>query len=430
MKDRWHRADRWHSGNRVELLQDGDEFFPRVFAALREARSEVFLETFILSDDKVGRQLRAELIAAARRGVRVVVTVDGFGSPGLEGEFIDGLTAAGVHFHIFNPGLTIFGLRTNLFRRLHRKIIVIDGTLAYVGGINFIADQLRDFGPEGKRDYAVEIEGPVVDDIHTFAEHAIRKPHRGPRHWRRPPQRTDTPSKSVGSAQALFVTRDNRSARTQIERHYHLAIRRAQHELIIANAYFFPGYRLLWRLRQAARRGVRVTLIIQGRPDIGVIKWATRQLYDYLLTSGVQIYEYCERPLHGKVAIADSDWSTVGSSNLDPLSLSLNLEANVILLDSDFNRILRARLHELMDSQCKPVGTENLPPHQWWGGVVSAVVFHFIRQFPHWASWLPRHTVVLKKVALKKVEIAQKVENAETEVERDNTQTLDPSAQP
>lgn len=394
--------DRWHSGNRVELLQDGDEFFPRVFAALRTARSEVFLETFILSDDKVGRELRTELIGAAKRGVRVFVTVDGFGSPGLEGEFIDGLTAVGVHFHIFNPGFTIFGVRTNLFRRLHRKIIVIDGQLAFIGGINFIADQLEDFGPLAKRDYAVEIEGPVVDDIRTFAEHAIRKPHRGPRDWGRRPSsdksRVNGTATPRGSAKALFVTRDNRSARTQIERHYHLAIRQARHELIIANAYFFPGYRLLWRLRQAARRGVRVSLILQGRADIGMVKWASRQLYDYLLGSGIQIYEYCERPLHGKVAIADDEWSTVGSSNLDPLSLSLNLEANVIFLDRDLNRTLRARLQELMESQCQPVAAENIGRNQWWRGLVSGAVFHFIRQFPHWANWLPKHTVILKKM--------------------------------
>ncbi|MET0378325.1 MAG: cardiolipin synthase ClsB [Spongiibacteraceae bacterium] len=390
--------DRWHPGNRVELLQDGDEFFPRVFAALRAARSEVFLETFILSDDKVGRELRSELIAAATRGVRVFVTVDGFGSPGLEGEFIDGLTAAGVHFHIFNPGLTLFGVRTNLFRRLHRKIIVIDGQLAFVGGINFIADQLEDFGPLAKRDYAVEIEGPVVADIHAFAEHAIRKPHRSLHNTGQREYHDTSTTTSRGSAKALFVTRDNRRARTHIERHYHLAIRQAQHELIIANAYFFPGYRLLWRLRQAARRGVRVSLILQGRPDIGLIKWASSQLYDYLLSSGVQIYEYCERPLHGKVAIADGEWSTVGSSNLDPLSLSLNLEANVVLLDREFNRTLRARLKDLMESQCQPVVAENISHNQWWRGAVSAVVFHFIRQFPHWANWLPRHTVALKKM--------------------------------
>src|SRR5690606_9945621 len=116
-------------------------------------------------------------------------------------------------------------------------------------------------------------------------------------------------SPPAGNARVLFVMRDNRRFRTTIERQYRLAIRQARHELLIANAYFFPGYRLLWRLRQAAQRGVRVRLILQGRADMEWVKWATRQLYDYLLAAGVTIYEYCERPLHAKVAIADDEWA-------------------------------------------------------------------------------------------------------------------------
>ena len=203
---------RWHSGNRVQLLTDGDEFFPRLFSAMEQAQHEILVETFILSNDKVGRELHSRLIAAARRGVRVAVTVDGSGSPGLKGQFLDGLVAAGVTFQVFNPGLTLFGMRTNLYRRMHRKIVVIDGRLAYVGGINFIADQLSDFGPEAKRDYAAEIEGPVVNEIRTFF---IKTNHR--HHLkllpltlgnRRQPQ--------SGKAQILFVDGDNRHSRNNI----------------------------------------------------------------------------------------------------------------------------------------------------------------------------------------------------------------------
>lgn len=394
---------RWRHGNRVELLQDGDEFFPRVFEAIRGAREEIFLETFILSDDKVGRELRELLIAAAERGLRVAVTVDGFGSPGLEGEFIDGMTRAGVHFHVFNPSFAPFGFRINWFRRLHRKIVVIDGHTAYVGGINFIADQLGDFGPEAKRDYAVELQGPVVQDIHEFASSTLRERLLRRFHWGRRAQLRDLNGahNSADGARVLFVTRDNRRFRTRIERHYRIAIRQAQRELIIANAYFFPGYLLLRQLRQAARRGVRVSLILQGRPDIALVKWAATQLYDYLLGAGVQIYEYCERPLHGKVALADHEWSTVGSSNLDPLSLSLNLEANVFILDREFNRTLRERLQVLIDHQCQAVQPTAAARGQWWRGVIGAVVFHVVRNFPMWARWLPHHTIVMKKVGAK-----------------------------
>lgn len=385
---------RRHSGNRVQLLTDGDEFFPRLFTAIEQAQHEVLLETFILSDDKVGRELHSQLIAAARRGVRVAVTVDGFGSPGLEGEFLDTLVGAGVTFQVFNPGLTLFGVRTNLFRRMHRKIVVVDGILAYVGGINFIADQLTDFGPEAKRDFAAEIEGPVVNDIRTFF---IKTNHR--HHLRSPLAARNTHRKKLpGKAQVLFVDRDNRRSRNNIERQYHLAIRNAKRELIIANAYFFPGYKLLWRLRQAAQRGVRISLVLQGNPDIGIARWASRQLYTYLLSSGVKIHEYCERQLHAKVAIADDDWSTIGSSNLDPVSLSLNLEANVVIIDREFNHALRERLQSMIREHCRCMTLEEGMHNRWWNGLTSTVAFHFLRHFPHWAGLLPDHTIKLKKV--------------------------------
>ncbi|MDB6060834.1 MAG: ybhO [Verrucomicrobiaceae bacterium] len=401
----------WHHGNLIRLLENGEEYFPSVFAAIRNAQHEIFIETFILQDDKVGRQLRTELIDAGNRGVRISITVDGFGSPGLEGDFINGITGAGVKFHIFNPGYALLGVRTNLFRRLHRKLVVVDASIAYIGGINFIEDQLTEFGPQAKRDYAIEIEGPAAKEMRDFAEQAIRRPQLN---WRALSERryqrklkalqkisedTNANSEQTG-AHVLFVTRDNRFERTAIERYYQLAFRTARRELIVANAYFFPGYHLLRRLRQAARRGVDVSLILQGHPDIPIVKWGARLLYGYLLSAGVKIYEYYERPLHGKVAIADDDWATVGSSNLDPLSLSLNLEANVIIRDREFNRELRGRLIHLIENHCKMMALEKVPRHTWWRAVMSAAVFHFLRYFPRWADLLPTHTVTLKKVKI------------------------------
>jgi cardiolipin synthase len=394
-------GQRWKGGNRFTLLENGEEFFPAVFAAIASARREVLLETFILFEDKVGKELHAALIAAARRDVQVDMLVDGFGSSDLSPEFIQTLTAAGVRFRVFDPRPRILGLRTNVFRRMHRKIVVADGAVAFVGGINYSADHLADFGPEAKQDYAVEVRGPIVADIHAFARSAIasaqdshkgwfarRWPHRGVAAG--PPQ-----PEEAGCCEALFVTRDNDRHRTDIERYYRAAIRLARHRVVIANAYFFPGYRLLRDLRQAARRGVQVQLVLQGQPDMPIVKAAAGMLYDHLLQAGVRIFEYCERPLHGKVALVDDEWSTVGSSNLDPLSLSLNLEANVIIRDRDFNQRLHARLEHLMHNGCKEVPAEALPARGWWHDWRSFFVFHFLRRFPAWAGWLPAHSPVL-----------------------------------
>lgn len=381
---------RWTAGNRFELLENGEAYFPAVFDAIRGAREEVVLETFILFEDKVGNELQQVLIDAARRGVAVDVLVDGFGSSELTPAFVAALTEAGVRFRVFDPHPRVLGMRTNVFRRMHRKIVVVDQKVAFVGGINFSADHLADFGPQAKQDYAVRVEGPVVAEIHAFARSAIVGETARER-WFRRPWRARDEAPRVGDAHALFVTRDNGRHRTDIERQYRVTIRAARREVTIANAYFFPGYRLLKEMRQAARRGVKVRLILQGEPDMPIVKTAAAMLYDHLQRGGVQIYEYCDRPLHGKVAIADDDWATVGSSNLDPLSLSLNLEANVVIRDRAFTATLRERLEHLIQHSCKQVTAERLPKRNVFHLVRSFFVFHFLRRFPAWAGWLPAH---------------------------------------
>lgn len=393
-------SGRWVGGNRFRLLENGEEFYPRAFEVIAAARKEVILETFILFDDKVGKQLHAALLKAVNQGAKVDVTVDGWGSAYLPAEFISSLADAGVRIHVFDPVHTIFSWRTKMFRRMHRKILVVDGERAFVGGINYSADHLADFGPEAKQDYSVEMEGPIVATIERFARAALRngQPRRGLLRRDHKAVVQDTSQPKAGDAQAMFVTRDNRDHRTDIERHYRAAIRHARHRVVIANAYFFPGYRLLKDIRGAARRGVDVRLILQGKPDMAIVKTAASLLYSHLLRAGVQIYEYTARPLHSKVAVIDDEWSTVGSSNLDPLSLSLNLEANVMIRNREFNRHLAARLEHLIEENCRRVEEKELPQANTWLMVRSFFVFHFLRYFPSVAASLPAHAPKVRSV--------------------------------
>ncbi|WP_213959066.1 cardiolipin synthase ClsB [Variovorax sp. dw_954] len=394
-------SSRWTTGNNIELLENGESFYPRVFEAIANAEREVIIETFILFEDKVGEGLRDAMLAAAQRGVKVDLMVDGFGSPHFSHEFVEGLTRAGVKVRAFDPGSPVLGKRVNLLRRMHRKIVVIDGVLAFVGGINFSADHLADFGPKAKQDYAVALRGPIVNDIHRFVLHAIAAGGKGHRWYRR---RVEAAAPDVQAAQAagdadvLFVTRDNRHHTNDIERHYRAAIRSARHRITIANAYFFPGYTLIREMRRAARRGVDVRLILQGEPDMPIVKTAARMLYHHLLHAGVRIFEYCDRPLHGKVALVDDNWSTVGSSNLDPLSLSLNLEANVVVRDKAFNAVLAGRLEHLMRHSCKQIESQHLDDWSGWRLVRSFFIFHLMRWYPAWAGWLPPHAPRLERV--------------------------------
>jgi cardiolipin synthase len=385
----------WTSGNRVDLLENGDTYFPAVFDAIDAAKREVLIETFILFEDQVGRDLQQHLIVAAARGVEVDLTVDGFGSPDLSNDFISALTNAGARLHVYEPA-TLFRYLKPL-RRLHRKIVVVDAQVAFIGGINFSVDHLESHGAKAKQDYAVRIEGLVVDRIHRFARKtlapvrrrlnigrlALRESRTGNQHAvsdeRRPP----------GSADVAFVCRDNRRHRTDIERAYRMAIRTARDEIFIANAYFFPGFRLLRDLRRASSRGVKVHLILQSNPDVPIALIAGRLLYESLMKDGVAIHEYCRREMHGKVAIVDGIWTTVGSTNLDPLSLSLNLEANVLIRDAQFAATLQRRLQYLIENDCNQLKPEVLPGLTMWRYLMVSLAYHISRGFPRWLRVLP-----------------------------------------
>lgn len=379
----------WISGNKFTLLENGESFFPRVFEAVATAQREVLIETFILREDKVGMGLQAAILKAARRGVQIELTIDGFGSHALSAEFIAELVAAGVRVHMVAP-VSRFLRRISYFRRMHRKLLVVDGVRAFVGGINFAAEHLVDDAPDAKQDYAVEVEGAIVAEIHRFMHAAIAAgtdaPQRLPCRCRQP---AGPPANAV--ADAIFVWRDNGEHRNDIERHYRLALRLARRRVVIANAYFFPGYSFLRDLRNAARRGVEVSLILQGNPDMPIVQTAAAMLYEHLLHGGVQIYEYCDRPLHSKVALVDDEWATVGSSNLDPLSLAFNLEANLMIRDHTFNRVLSERLQRLMVHHCRKIEAHDLTESQAWRKVRSFFLFHLLRRYPYWAGRLPAH---------------------------------------
>lgn len=385
----------WVPGNRITLLENGEGYYPRVFECIAAAEKEVLLETFILFDDKVGRQLHEALLKAAQRGAEVHVLVDGWGSPDLPASFTKPLLDAGVKLRAFEPVQRLLGARVNLLRRMHHKIVVVDGKVAFVGGINYSIDHLAEFGELAKQDYAVEVEGPLVGQIQAFCRANVDAPQpaRGQwlRRWRAGLRRQGVAQLTGEGAVAAFVTRDNNEHRSDIERHYRAAIRSARQRILIANAYFFPGYRFLRDLRRAARRGVQVDLFLQGRPDMLWVKRASELLYRHLIRAGVRIYEYNERPLHGKVAVIDDQWATVGSSNLDPTSLSLNLEANVIVRDEAFARHLRERIDDLLETCCQRV---ELPVpgrlRSAWIAVRSMVVFHALRRFPDWTRQTSR----------------------------------------
>jgi cardiolipin synthase A/B len=352
----------------VQLLFTGQEYFPALIAALQAARHEVRLETYIFNDDAVAEQVMLALVACAARGVVVTLVVDGIGTPELPLDWTERLTKSGVQWHQFSP-LGSFGLLIpGRWRRLHRKLCVVDGTLAFCGGINVVDDYFEeDHGPQAtpRFDFAVQITGPLVADIRgtmeqfwrrlQFARQASRATFE--QVWHRPQQTLaalragaeTTPDRKEEGMRAGLILRDNVRNRTRIERAYRQAIARAKTEVVIANAYFMPGIKLRRALVHAVQRGVRVRLLLQGRYEHFMQFHAAKAFYGNLLGAGVEIHEYQAGFLHAKVAVVDGQWSTVGSSNLDPLSLLLAREANVVVLDTAFAAKLLQRLNSAID---------------------------------------------------------------------------------
>jgi len=334
----WARASgEWLQGNTITLLENGEAFFPALLEAIDGAQQEILLQTYIFAADATGRRVADALMRAAARGVAVRVLVDGFGGADFVHELMNELNAAGVETLIFRRERLLLSLHRQRLRRLHRKVTVIDGRIAFVGGINIIDDfDVRAPG-HPRYDYAVRIEGRLLKPILASSWHLWRQVAWTSLRLRmRGQSRAGGRSKAVGKMRATFLIRDNLRHRANIENAYLDAIDRAHEEIVLANAYFFPGRRFRHALLAAAARGVKITLLLQGVADHPMMQYATRALYPVFLENGIRLFEYQRSILHAKVAVIDRHWATVGSSNIDPLSLMLAREANVAVLDHEF----------------------------------------------------------------------------------------------
>ncbi|MBP7914937.1 MAG: cardiolipin synthase ClsB [Vitreoscilla sp.] len=365
-------------GNEARLLRGGDELFPALIAAIDAALHEVWLATYIFHDDEAAHRVALCLVRAARRGVRVRLVVDGFGSHKAMPHLQRWLAGSGVSMAVFRPLERWWNwLQPGQLRRLHQKLCVVDGTQGFVGGINIIDDRNdlnHGFGDTPRLDFAVALRGPVVAPIEQTVRAMWTRAAFG-HDWRaevmalarsteplanarrllgrlRILPATLPPDDDMLPVRAAFLVRDNLRQRRAIERAYIEAIRGSTKRIDLICPYFYPGRSFRRALVKAARRGVRVRLLLQGKVDYRFAGLAARVLYDELLAEGVQIHEYQVAFLHAKAAVVDADWSTLGSSNIDPLSLLLNLEANIVIRDETFaNEFGRAFEQALVDSR-------------------------------------------------------------------------------
>jgi len=396
---------KFEGGHAIELLRGGDQLFPAMGAAIAAARRTVWLATYIFHDDAVAQTIALLLADAARRGVQVRVVVDGFGSKATLATLRGWLLEAGVELAVFRPIDRWWSyFAPGQARRLHQKLCVVDAEVAFVGGVNLIADRNdlhHGWSDLPRLDFAAQLRGSAVagveqtvqaiwtramlghvwrDELASLARSAapiarvrrlaqrlrIVRPHRAAQSAPQPP------------VNLAFVVRDNLRQRRSIERVYMEAIQQARSRIDLVTPYFYPDRQFRVALARAAGRGVRVRLLLQGKVDYRIAGMAARVLYHELLARGVQIYEYTPAYLHAKVAVIDDDWATLGSSNIDPLSLLLNLEANVVVCDVPF----AARVAQELETAIAAAQPVLAPPYAT--GALAVLRRTFVAMVAHW----------------------------------------------
>ncbi len=399
-------------GHQISLLAGSGAYFSALAQVMDAARHEVRLETYIFDFTATGQEVASSLIRAASRGVKVYLLMDGVGTAHVPADWQERFDAAGVQWQIYNPLGRLGLLIPSRWRRLHRKLCVVDGgtdqALGFCGGINILDDY---YDPNHgalarpRFDFAVRVQGPLVDDIldatsslwlrqAAFRQFRQRELQAAMTTWvsaremlsrvsLSTPATANSTADNAYFAKASLLLRDNVSNRKRIEKAYLKAIGEAQQEIIIANAYFLPGGKLRNALLNAAKRGVKVKLLLQGHYEYFMQYHAARPVYEVLLAAGIEIHEYAASFLHAKVAVIDAysakAWATVGSSNLDPLSLLLAREANVVVLDPAFARGLRERLIQAMTEDGKTVNLQEFSTRPWSQRVLDRVAFGLMR---------------------------------------------------
>jgi cardiolipin synthase A/B len=356
------------AGNKVTLLDDGPMTMRAMMDAIRSARDHINLETYIIEDDEVGRALAGLLIEKQRAGVMVNLIYDSVGALGTPREYFEHLRAAGVNvleYHPINP-LAARG-DWDINQRDHRKILVVDGRVAFTGGVNISRVYGKSSVPGARRpppkdaqeavwrDTHMRIEGPAVAEFQRmFLDTWQRKSAGAP-----PPAAYFPPLRPMGKAlvRAIGSTPDN--ADHAIYQAYLSAFTHAGERIHLTTAYFVPDRRVLEAVIAAARRGVAVKIVFPSMSDVGLILHAGRSYYDELLAAGIRIYERRAAVLHAKTAVIDGVWSTIGSTNLDMRSFLHNDEINAVILDVDF----AARMEALFQRDLRE--SDEITPERW-----------------------------------------------------------------
>ena len=351
-------AEQYTSRNRISLVHSGEDFFSLLLKLLDKAKLTIHLQTYIYENDETGRKVGDALKSAASRGVSVYLHVDGYASQRLRGEFRNNLEKAGVHFKFFEPLLKsrhfYFG------RRLHQKVIVVDGIYSLVGGLN-IGDRYNDLPDKHAwYDVALYAEGDVSYQLHQVCNRMWRKRRKLKDKIRK--EDVEQFCNSIGKDERQLVrVRQNDwvKRKSEVWNSYRLLIAHANESIIIMSSYFLPGRTYRKLLSRASLRGVKIKIILAGKSDVMLSKNAERYLYDWLLRKNIEIYEYQRTVLHAKMSVADEQMVTIGSFNVNNISAYASLELNLDIKSPAFGSYIRDVMNKIIINDCQQITREN-----------------------------------------------------------------------
>jgi cardiolipin synthase len=338
------------NGNDVKLVKSGNDYFNTLEFIINQAKETIHFQTYIFEEDTTGRHVAAQLLKAAKRGVKVYLLVDAFASGKLSLKFTEELKDYGIEIRRFSP-LHFWKLETG--RRLHHKIIVVDQKYALIGGIN-IADKYKGVNEIEWLDYAVLLEGKIVWDAYLICYQFWNKKLYKPRI-----KKPENLISHLSDIKVLLVQHDFFRRKLNISKSYQHAFKNAEKEIILISSYFLPGRKMLNTILNTAKRGVNIKLILGQQSDVPIAQKATLYLYRQLLSQGIEIYEYTTSIVHAKVMTVDEKWSTIGSYNLNFISEYNSIELNVNIADHLFAKTLKHEMLELINNQCIHIKIED-----------------------------------------------------------------------
>ncbi len=352
------KNDEFKKNNSVKLIKSA-EYFPLLISCIQSAKQTIYFHTYIFSNDPTGKMVATELIASAQKGVKIYLLIDGFASRQLPIEIINKFRQVGINVAQFEP---ILKSKSYYFgRRMHQKVIVADEEKAIIGGMN-IADKYNNT-PKHKAwlDFAVEVKGDVVHEINAYCKEF----------WKKEPTINENENYSFHQNKKIKIEADVKEDylvrvrindwlkhRNEVSNTYLQLLKSAQKEIYILCSYFIPGRAIRRQIVKSAKKGITIKVIMAGKSDVAIAKFAERWLYDWLLRNHILLYEFQPNVLHGKIAVSDESLVTIGSYNINNISTYASLEMNIDIKNDGFAKKVKEEIEKIIDSDCVAITTE------------------------------------------------------------------------